>query len=76
MFKVDVDMDIYMERRMNRYLYFKLKSVKTRFNLDISMVLSYLELIEFEIRDIISMIESARYGMDYDEARKYLIKAI
>jgi hypothetical protein len=28
------------------------------------------------MRDIISIIENVRYGMEYDEARKYLIKAI
>jgi V/A-type H+-transporting ATPase subunit C len=76
MFKGCPEDDTFVERRMNRYLYFKMKSAKRRSNLDLSMLLAYLDLIEFEIRDIISMIENVRYGMDYEETRKYLIKAI
>lgn len=76
MFKGDSESDIYMERRMNRYLYFKYKSKKQRYSLNIAAVLVYLELIEFEIRDIISMIETVRYEMNYEDGKKYLIKAI
>lgn len=76
MFKGCPQDDTFIERRMNRYLYFRMKSSKRRNKLDLSVVLSYLELIDFEIRDIISMIENVRYGMDYEETRKYLIKAI
>lgn len=76
MFKGSPEDDTFIERRMNRYLYFKMKSVKRRFKLDLSVLLAYLDLIEFEIRDIISMIENVRYEMDYEETRKYLIKAI
>jgi V/A-type H+-transporting ATPase subunit C len=53
-----------------------MKDVKRKYNMDLSVLLAYLELIEFEIRDIISMIENVRYEMDYEETRKYIIKAI
>jgi V/A-type H+-transporting ATPase subunit C len=76
MFKGDAEGDIFMERRMHRYAYFKLKSAKQRVKLDLSMVIAYLELIEYEIKDIISIIENVRYNMGYEEARKYLIKAV
>ena len=61
---------------MRRYLYFKYKSAQRKMKLDLSMLLVYLELIEYETQDIISVIENVRYRMDYDEAKKYLIKAI
>ncbi|TDT51867.1 V/A-type H+-transporting ATPase subunit C [Fonticella tunisiensis] len=76
MLKGDSLQDIFMERRMNRFMYFRLKSAKKRFKMDISILLSFMELIEFEIRDIISIVENVRYGMEYEEAKKYLIKAI
>jgi V/A-type H+-transporting ATPase subunit C len=76
MFKGCPEDDIFIERRMNRFLYFRMINAKRKFSLDLSSVLAYLELIEFEIRDIISMIENVRYGMEYEEAKKYLIKAI
>lgn len=76
MFKGCPGNDTFIERRMNRYLYFKMKNVKRKYNMNLSVLLAYLELIEFEIRDIISMIENVRYEMDYEETKKYLIKAI
>lgn len=76
MFKGCPSDDIFIERRTNRYIYFKMKRTKQRYNPDLSVLLAYLELIEFEIRDIISMIENVRYDTDYVEAAKYLIKAI
>lgn len=76
MFKGDDVQDIFMERRMNRFMYFRTKSAKQKFKLDLSVIIAYMDLIEFEIKDIISMIENVRYSMNYDEAKKYLIKAI
>lgn len=76
MLKENESEDIFMERRMNRYMYFKYRHAKQRFSLDISLILAYMGLIEGEIHDIISMIENVRYHMDYEEAKKYLIKAI
>lgn len=74
--KGDTLQDIYMERRINRYMYFKLKSAKGRFNNDITTVLAFLEFIEFQVRDIISIIEKNRYEMDVEETKNYLIKTI
>lgn len=76
MLKGDQYQDLYMERRMNRYMYFTFRSALNKFTPDISSLLAFLELVEFEIKDLISMIENVRYGMGYEGARKYLIKAI
>lgn len=76
MFKGDNMQDVFMERRLNRFMYYKIRTVKKKFKFDISSLLCYLQLIEFETKDIISMIENVRYGMDYEETKKYLIKAI
>ena len=76
MFKGDSTQDIFMERRINRYMYFKQKSALKNFQPDISMVLAYMNLREFEIRDIVSIIENVRYKMSFDDAKKYLIRQI
>lgn len=76
MFKECPEDDTFIDRRSNRYLYFLMKKTKRSFKHDISVLLAYLDLIEFEMRDIISIIENVRYGMEYEEAKKYLIKAI
>lgn len=76
LFKNDETQDIFMERRMHRYLYNKVKNAKRRAAQDISPVISYMELIEFQLNDIVSIIENVRYGMNLEETKKYLIKAI
>lgn len=65
------DKDIYMERRMNRRMYYKLKLIKSKNMRDISLVLSLIELIELEIRDIVSITEIVRYSMGIEEAKNF-----
>lgn len=66
--------DIYMERRINRYLYYQLRDLSRKFSLSIIQTIEYVWLLEFEIKDIISIIESIRYKLSSEEARKFLIK--
>ena len=44
--------------------------------LNISVLLSYLELFFFEIKDLIAILENKRYGFDSDEVRKYITASI
>jgi len=67
--------DIYMERRINRFMYYKLKGLTRKFPMSIIQTIGYVWLLEFEIRDIISIIESIRYGLPPEETRKFLVKA-
>lgn len=68
--------DLYMERRINRYIYFKLRALERTAMMNIIHVVAYILFLEFEIRDIISITESIRYNMPYDEAKKFLIREI
>lgn len=70
------DIDLYMERRINRYMYHKALSLYRSSNLTFGKVLSFLLLLEFETKDIISIIESKRYKMTAQEISKYLIRTI
>lgn len=66
---------IFMERRMYRYQYYMLLGYKKRGGMDITQTLIYFRFFEYEIRDIISILENIRYGIyDINEAKKYLIK--
>lgn len=70
------DVDLYLERRVQRYLrdisldYFK----KARTNISISI--AYLHLLEYEIRDIISILEATNYGLTKDQTKDYLVRQI
>ncbi|KPU46246.1 V-type ATP synthase subunit C [Oxobacter pfennigii] len=76
LFDHDNNRDIFMERRILRYQYYNLKSQNKKSSMDISRVMIYTMLLEMEIRDIISVIESVRYGMPLDEGKKFLIRKL
>lgn len=68
--------DLYMERRINRYIYYRLKKISRGGIDNIIQVVAYLLFLEFEIKDIITIVENVRYNMPFDEAKKYLVKEI
>ncbi|MGE5632744.1 MAG: V-type ATPase subunit [Caulobacteraceae bacterium] len=76
MFKEDETTDIYMERRMERYIYFELKAMVKNYSLSIISPFSYIKLLEFEVRDIISIIETIRYKIPLEQAHKYLVRKL
>lgn len=69
--------DIFMERRILRYQYYKvIMPLKKTVDMDISQFIGYALLLENEVRDIISTIENIRYDMPVDEAKKFLIRKL
>ncbi|WP_087677947.1 V-type ATPase subunit [Garciella nitratireducens] len=72
----DKDIDLYMKRRIDRYLYYKALNLYRSSSLTFGKVISFLLLLEFETEDIISIIESKRYKMTASEISKYLIRTI
>jgi len=72
--KEEISRDIYMERRINRFVYYKLKALDRQFSLSIIQTIDFVWSFEFEIRDIISILEAIRYDIPSEEARKFLVK--
>lgn len=72
--KEEISRDIYMERRINRFIYYKLKALDRQFSLSIIQTIDFVWSFEFEIRDIISILEAIRYDTPPEEARKFLVK--
>jgi len=72
--KEEMYRDIYMERRINRFMYYKLKALNRQFPLSIIQTIGYVWSFEFEIRDIISIVEGIRYNIPPEEAKKFLVK--
>lgn len=69
-------LDLLMERRIERYLYFQFLDYYHKEKLGIITALAYIHLLEYEIRDIIAITEAIRYGLSKDEINKYLIRRI
>lgn len=76
LFNHENDIDMYMERRIDRYTYYKSLSLYRTSILNFGKVLAYVQLIEFEVKDVISVIESKRYNLNAKEISKYLIRTI
>ncbi len=66
--------DVFIKRRINRYLY-KLYLNKQKENrMNIMEAISYIHLLKCEVEDIISVIESIRYNLDKNLLKRYLIR--
>ena len=76
LFDNESTVDLFMERRIQRYLYFRFLDYYKKSKMDIMQTLTYLHLLEYEIRDIISITEAIRYDFDYNEIKKYLIRRV
>jgi V/A-type H+-transporting ATPase subunit C len=76
MFKEDETTDIYMERRLERHIYFELKALVRNHNLSIINAFAFIIFLEFEVRDIIAMVEAIRYNIPADQAHKYIIRKL
>lgn len=74
MIKSDETTDIYMERRMERYIYYELKDLIKKNSLSIIGAFAYIIFLEIEVKDIISIIEIIRYKISENEAQKYIIR--
>lgn len=69
--------DIFMERRILRYQHYRvIMALRKDVGMNISQAIAYVLLLEDEVRDIISIIESIRYGMAMEEAKKFLIREL
>lgn len=76
LFDTKQDIDLYMERRIERYLYFQSLELLRKGKLDITVSLAYIHLLEYEVRDLFSTIEVIKYGLSFEEGKKYLIRRI
>ncbi|MEG0812020.1 MAG: V-type ATPase subunit [Eubacterium sp.] len=69
-------LDLYMERRRERYLYYAYQRLFMDNEAGLGKVVAFVRLAEFEIADIITIIESKRYRMTSAETEKYLIRSL
>ena len=76
LFDCENDLDLFMERRIDRYLYKKSLSLYNSSILSFGKVSAFIELISFQVKDIVSVVESKRYKMSSEEISKYLIRTI
>ncbi len=76
MFKEDETTDIYMERRMERHVFFELKALVRSEDLSIISAFAFIIFLEYEVKDIIAMVEAIRYKIPAEQAHKYIIRKL
>lgn len=72
----DNDIDLYMDRRIYRYLYFKAMDLLYTNKYNISKLIAIGELLEFEKFDIEKSVESKRFNLDFEKSKSYLIRRV
>lgn len=75
-FNAENDNEHFAERDILIYLKKLFKSYERLNSMNISSVISYLELLFLEVRDIISIVENIRYGVGFEETSKYITSSI
>jgi V/A-type H+-transporting ATPase subunit C len=76
LFDESKDIDLYMEIKIQRYMLNKFYDAFRKAKFDILISIAYLHLLEYEIKDIISILEARNYGVSPLETADYLIKEI
>ncbi len=76
LFDTEKDVDLYMERRTERYLYYQFLNTFKKGKFNITSSIAYIHLLEYEIRDIISILEAKNYGLSLNEIKEYLVRKI
>lgn len=74
--KNDDTTDSYMERRLERFIYFNFLKMRWDNPMSIIQAFSHIIFLEYQIRDITTLIEVIKYHLPPEEAQRYLIKYI
>lgn len=69
-------LDLFMERRRERYLYYMYLKLFSENQGGLGRVTAYFRLLDFETEDLTTIIESKRYRMREAETKNYLIRPI
>lgn len=76
LFDSEKDIDLYMERRIERYIYFEFLKDYRKAKLDLTLTMAFIHLLEYEIKDIISILEAKRYELGIGQTKEYLVRKI
>jgi V/A-type H+-transporting ATPase subunit C len=66
--------EIFMERNMERFLFFLLEDLLKKGNNTIIVSLNYMHKLEYEVRDLFSILECIKYG--FDNSDEYLVRVL
>lgn len=68
------DFEIFLERSMERYIYKYFNSLRLSYPMTLVEPLVYMHCLEYEIRDLITLLETKRYHIKAEEGKKFLVR--
>lgn len=76
LFEHDTLTERFLERDMDRYLYKKFLKSDRESSLNMITVVTFTHRLEFEMRDLFTIMEAKRYGVPSTELKEYLIRVL
>lgn len=70
------DFEILLERSMERYLYETFNKVRLKHPMTMVEPLVYMHRLEYEIRDLVTILEMKRYHFKVDEGKNFLVRSL
>lgn len=70
------DIDLYMNRRNNRYIYYLALGEYHKSKFDIRSLLAFNYIFTFETKDLISILEGRRFDISSEEMKQFLIRRL
>jgi len=67
-------LEIYMEREMEVFMYRQFLKLMKQSHMSILTPIGYMHKLEYELRDIFSILEAKRYSMDAEKVKSFLIR--
>lgn len=68
------DFEIFLERSMERYIYRYFNQLRLSFPMTMVEPLVYMHRLEYEIRDLITILEMKRYHFRGEEGKRFLVR--
>lgn len=69
----DESFELLMERNVEKYIYKLFKKLSNNSYMDVDKSIAYMHELEYEMRDIFSIMEAVRYGFKASDIKEFLV---
>lgn len=76
LFQENSNIDRFMELGMERYLFTALREMERKGPMTVLPAIVYIHRIEYEMRDLFSLLEAKKFGMGPEETAMFLVRAV
>lgn len=76
LFNDEENFEFLMERNVERYIYQLFKNLEKVATLNINKSIGYMHKLEYEMRDIFTILESINYGLEVEDIKKRLVREV